>query len=354
MSSQKSATAPESDPFHEPLEPLPAGWREEGGEGGGRPELVEMEPERFLPPEDEQEGGLAEAEVTPAEVEYAVAERLQPPRWKFWKRPSKRDRQLETLRQGASEMVGLMRSIRDHLEAERGDREGLCKTLSPLPVAVASLKSMSEHQADAGRVLGELRTTMQRRADHDTVMIESLNRIGETMGRVDETFHQMDRTLAGIDRSNQRSLGTLQKLGERVEDSDRFLNETFARLREAEREFIDYVGRSSRRSGFAMMALCSILLMSVVAVGFMFKENRELLTAVQRSGSLVVQVPERTVAPPVTILEELEQVDDGIGDPDREIARAAGTEPGEGEADSAGGDRDETPLLSVNKLPERE
>ncbi len=316
----------ETDPFAEPLSPLPAAPEGDGAKPK-KPEAVEpqagaMEPEVELPAEEE----LVSFTAVETELELSGGRDATLPRWKFWRRPSRRDQQLETLRQGASEMVGLMRSIRDHLELERGERQGLHETLSPLPVAVESLRSISEHQADTGRVLGELRTTIERRAQKDAILLNSLNRIGDTMSNVDETFGQMDQTLSGLNQSNQRSVETMQKLGERVTDSDRFMNETFARLRDSEREFTDHVSKASRRSSFAMLAVCSILLLAVMAVGFMFKENRELLFAVQNNGALVVQVPSRSPEA-IAILEELKQVDDGIDEPDREMVRAGAAAP---------------------------
>ncbi|MFP6865442.1 MAG: hypothetical protein VCA35_05830, partial [Roseibacillus sp.] len=175
--------SPEPDPFTEPLAPLPASTKNmlESSKvpKAVRVEAPAMEAECFLPSEDKIE--IAAVERVEPERELAVTESRPAPRWKFWKRPRKRDQQLETLRQGASEMVGLMRSIRDHLEDEGGARKGLRRSLSPLPLAVESLKSMSESQADTGRVLGELRTTIERRAEKDTLVIKSLNRIGNTM-----------------------------------------------------------------------------------------------------------------------------------------------------------------------------
>lgn len=354
-------------PFQEPLEPLPVPPEGEATRPTEAPTAVEtsstlvMEPETYLPPEGEDEDEMVaiveKGEIQREEVDSDEASCRPLSRWKFWKRPSKRDQQLETLRQGACEMVGLMRSIRDHLEVEQGDRDGLRKTLSPLPVAVESLKTMSEHQATTGKVLGELRTTMERRATHDGELLESLNRIGETMSHVDGTFARMDQTLSGIDRSNQRAMATFQQLGERVEGSDRFMNETFARLRDAEREFTDYVTRSSRRGLLAMTSVCCVLMVSVLAVGFMFKENRELLSAVQRNGALVVQVPEKSGPDParMTLLEELQQVEDGIGEPERVMVQEEDLAGAGGEAvvPVEIGPDTESDLLSVNGLPKR-
>lgn len=364
---------PEQDPFNEPLSPLPT--MPPKRESAQKPEAVmpsvAMDPEKILPPEDpepdnvlpmNEPGALDTVLVTEEEPVREPA----PPRWMFWKRPSKRDQQMDTLRHGAAEMVGLMRSIRDHLEEETADRKGLKQSLSPLPVAVENLKKMSEHQADTGKVLGELRESIDRRSEKDAVMIKSLSRIGNTMSNVEEAFGLMDRTLHGIDRSNQRTVSTMQKLGQRVTDSDRFMNETFERLRDAEREFTEIITKNSRRSSYGMMALCSILMVSVVAVGFMFRENRQLLSAVQQNGALVVQVPR---AEPdnrrMALFEDLDQVEDrGIGEQDREIAAkplpaSVESKPGEGEivepvAEPVPEEGTEDALLSINKLPRRE
>ena len=102
-----------------------------------------------------------------------------------------------------------------------------------------------------------------------------------------------------------------------------------------------------------------ILVVSVVAVGFMFRENRNLLTAVQQNGSLVVQVPRNEPKAEAShrlalFDEQLRQVDDGIQEPDREIV----TKPGDLEAGRAEEvvpvDTQATGLLSIRKPPRRE
>ena len=317
----------DSDPFNEPLAPLPAVAKDQS-EAVETPRAVEaqapaMEPEKFLPPEEDLELAVKRVAVERVEPEGELTIESSPstPRWQFWKRPSKRDLQLETLRQGAGEMVSLMRSIRDHLEGEQGEREGIRRSLSPMPLAVEGLKSKSESQFNTGEGLGESRTTIERRVEKDAVFIKSLNRIGSTMANVEETFSLMDRTLSGIGESNLQVAKSMENLGEGVSESGRFMSETFTRLRDAEQEFTDHITRSSRRSNFALLGLCGILLLSVMAVGFMFKENRELLTAVQNNGALVVQVPVRENPTPerMAIFEDLDQVDDGIGELEREF-----------------------------------
>ena len=322
----------EKEPFNEPLAPLPK-KKDKKSHKKNRPRAVEAD----MP--DQDSGGL-EGVVKPGREEPSVLGKLERlddgdgrestpvPRWKFWKRPSKREQQLDTLRQGATEMVDLMRSIRDHLEAGGGtiDRDGILKSLSPLPTAVESLKSMSDRQAETGRTLEGLHKTLEQRANRDGLLLRSLNRMGTTMSHVEETFGQLDRTLSGMDQSNQTTARNMELLGDRVADTGQFMNESFAQLRDAEREFTSYISRSTRRSGIAMVAVCSLLVISVLAVAFMFRENRNLLTAVQQNGALVVQVPHDTTkrgSPQSLALidGQLKQVDDGPGDSDHEAVR---------------------------------
>ncbi len=344
----------EPDPFQEPLAPLPP--RKSGKSAEARkPRAVTAE----VPSDEDSESGQAQVSVL-GRVERVEEspERGGIARWKFWKRPSRHDEQLEALRQGATEMVGLMRSIRDHLEGEHHDRDGLIKSLSPLPSAVESLQSMSGRQDETGRTLEGLRKTLEQRAKGDGLVLRSLDRMGNTMSHVEETFGQLDRTLAGMDESNQHTARNMEMLGERVADSGRFMNESFVQLLEAERDFTDFISRNSRRSGLGMAAVCSLLAMSVVAVGFMFRENRNLLTAVQQNGALVVQVPQNAApyeSPQSLALfdEQLNQVDDGIEEPDREMATKPRDPRAEGVKEVVPVDTDGSGLLSINKAPRR-
>jgi len=283
------------------------------------------------------------------------------PRWKFWKRPSKREQQLDTLRQGATEMVDLMRSIRDHLEAGGGniDRDGILKSLSPLPTAVESLKSMSDRQAETGRTLEGLHKTLEQRANRDGLLLRSLNRMGTTMSHVEETFGQLDRTLSGMDQSNQTTARNMELLGDRVADTGQFMNESFAQLRDAEREFTSYISRSTRRSGIAMVAVCSLLVISVLAVAFMFRENRNLLTAVQQNGALVVQVPQEVIkrdAPQslAVIDEQMKQEEDGSGDSDHETTSQTRGPGVAGPDEIVPVETDGSGFLSINKPETRQ
>lgn len=289
----------EIDPFQRNLTPLPAKTGD-----AGKPLAVSaqvLSPEHPLNPAER--GSALEAgsgAVERLETGSGSDGQLFPPapsRWKFWKRHRRRDEQAEALRQGASEMVDLMRSIRDHLKAESLNKDNVLRTVTPLPRVVENLQAMSARQGDTGRILSELRTTLEQRSERDGLLLRSLHRIGSTMEKVETTFEQLNQTLAGMECSNAHTAKSMEALGERVSESGRFMNESITQLRASEHDFAQYMFQSSRRSGRGMVAMCCCLLLSVVSVAFMFQENRKLLAAVQKNGALVVQVPRGQAAP---------------------------------------------------------
>ena len=96
----------EKEPFNEPLAPLPK-KKDKKSHKKNRPRAVEAD----MP---DQDSGGSEGAVKPGREEPSVLGKLERlddgdgrestpvPRWKFWKRPSKREQQLDTLRQGAT------------------------------------------------------------------------------------------------------------------------------------------------------------------------------------------------------------------------------------------------------------
>jgi len=314
----------EIDPFQDTLAPLPA---KAEAERGGKPLAMNAQ---ILPLEHSSVQGRQGADPAPesGDVHRMAPEDAAPrgfispatSRWKFWKRRERRDEQAEALRRGASEMVSLMRSIREHLEMERRSQDSVLRTVTPLPRVVENLQAMSARQGDTGRILSELRTTLEQRSERDGLLLRSLHRIGGTMANVENTFGQLNKTLAGMDSCHAQTAKSMELLGERVAGSGECMNESITKLRASEHDFAEYMSQSSRRSSRGMVAMCCCLLLSVVSVAFMFQENRKLLAAVQNNGALVVQVPRVAVSP-----ERIAKQDEDEGD-----TESPGGRPGSG------------------------
>ena len=335
-------------PFQNTLAPLPA----KPGQGDKPLAMTAQGLDHQLPPAPTSPGPAGQAgrgDVERLEPDSGATVSMIPPaasRWKFWRRRSRRrDEQGEALRQGAAEMVGMMRSIREHLELERRGQESVLRTVTPLPSMVENLQAMSARQGDMGRILSELRTTLEQRSERDGLLLRSLHRIGSTMANVENTFGRLNQTLAGMDSSNAQAAKSMELLGERVSDSGRCMNESINQLRTSENDFAEYISQSSRRSGRGMVAMCCCLLLSIVSVAFMFQENRKLLGAVQKNGALVVQVPRAAVSP-----ERIADRDEDSGRPeDRGNVSGRGMATRSGEDDTVPLDTEGRALLSVTE-----
>ncbi|NNC88747.1 MAG: hypothetical protein HKN82_09855 [Akkermansiaceae bacterium] len=306
----------QEEPFSEPLSPLPSTPEAEpspkGKDGDAQVQLTATAPAEAK--------GDGDAKL---EIQQPKARRG----WKLWRRgPSPREQQLAVLQQGCSEMVGLMRSIRDHLHHEHSEREGTKKSLSPLPLAMESLNTMKESQAQTGVMLGELTTHVARSRKNDEMLLSSFERFNTTMGGAAETFGSMDRTLKTFEKTNHRSLQTMQALGQRVEESDRFLGETFARLRDSEREFSERLGKSAKRSALATVSMCALLSVTVAILAVAFHEGNAQLAQIdsQSMRGWIARTPQFQDGRDTAVaLEDLGR-DDGIDEPDREIVRDLG------------------------------
>lgn len=269
------------DSFSEPLAPLPAA-------SGPVADELPARPVETLLPDDGPGEDVAVARPQPVRS-----------RWKFWRRRSARDEQLAILREGCVEMVGLMRSIRDHLQEERMDRSDLKRSMAPLPLAMESMQRMRENQEQTGMMLGELTSHVARSADTEKLLVGSFDRFADTMVNTNETLGQMSRSLDSSGQASRQSLLALQALGQRLGESDRFVGETVARLSDAEHQFAGLVDTVSRRSAAVTVMLCGLLGISLGALAYSFTEGpRVLVESASLPGEPALAAPRATAAVP--------------------------------------------------------
>lgn len=272
-------------PFSEPLQPLASSRnrveleeiRLEAESRGLLGEAkAEPAPERAtgftsLPVEDQKEEGKV---VVSKAVLASAPERELPaepapgsPRWMFWKRPSKREQQMAVLKEGCEEMVGLMRSMKATMEQTQQERVGVKASLSPLPVAVASLRSLSKTQEKTGEILSELKTCVEQSARRET-------RVAESLGTFNETMASVGRTFLGLEKRSERSLDAMQQLSRRVEESDRMFKEIFDRMQSSEHEFSEQMARASQRGAFATVSACALLSLAIIFMTVSMNQQR--------------------------------------------------------------------------------
>ena len=106
----------------------------------------------------EEQGEYIDISPTPAEPSSKPVASAERKNWlPSWPPRGKRERQLEALQNGYTEMIGLVKAIRDHLDRQEAVQEKMSVVLDRLPEAVDGLKSVSRAAEQQEEVLGLLR-----------------------------------------------------------------------------------------------------------------------------------------------------------------------------------------------------
>lgn len=121
----------------------------------------------------------------------------------FWRRPSKRDRQIAALQTGYAEMIGLMRTIRTNLEKQTENQTVL---YHHLPDAISGLKAVGEHAQQQTQLLKMMHTQQAASLEHDKKIAGSMDRFNDTLTVMDST--------------NQQAANMISELAERTQEAE--------------------------------------------------------------------------------------------------------------------------------------
>lgn len=231
------------------------GGRQNGGEGmndevvllnDGDDEVVEAPPLTMIGPK-------------PEKVEKT---------WKFWRRPNKRTQELIKLREGCENISGVMSEVRDHIQSANEDRQTLRKTLSPLPLAVDGLRRVGDNQRRTHEILENLHECVERTNEKDAVFFKAMDRLNEGMGTMDMVVVGMGRTFSSIERNSKASTATLEKLAQRIDSSDRFMETAFKQMKQSEKDFTNYVDHNARRSAIVTVTICGLMTLGITMLAY--------------------------------------------------------------------------------------
>jgi len=173
---------------------LTSRWRKQGA-GDGAAEYIDVTP--------------AAGPVAPPAARESWLSRLRP--------GSKRDRQIAWLQAGYSEMLELMRTIRQHLERQEDVQHKMVSVLERVPESMESLKGITRVAEQQGEMINLLRQQTEAAAAHDRELIESMNRFNQTLGLLDETSRNSGRTVANLVEKSRESEDLLRRVIERSE-----------------------------------------------------------------------------------------------------------------------------------------
>lgn len=157
-------------------------------------------------------------------------------KWAFWKRPSKRDRQLARMSEGYLEMVDLVRSIRGQLDSQSDNNMILRESLVHLPQAIKGLdqglEQFSKSQQVVGQTLGQIHTQLKFSNEKDDRLSVSMN--------------GMNHTLKGMDDTNKATIETFDRVQERMKDSDLRMEDFFQNVHNTEEKMGETMLRLQR------------------------------------------------------------------------------------------------------------
>lgn len=134
-----------------------------------------------------------------------------------WHAPKRQEQQLATLREGFSELVGLTRAIREHMEQQARTQQTLVDMMDHLPGAVEGLKNVGRATEQQTETLALLKEQLESSARNEGHLAESMQQFNKTLAVMDDLSKSTSRTVTSMVERTHRSEETLQKILERSE-----------------------------------------------------------------------------------------------------------------------------------------
>ena len=125
---------------------------------------------------------------------------------------SKRAEQLEVLQTGYQQLLGLMESIRNHLEEQSNNQESM---LSQMPDVMEGLKSVGKAAEQHTEVIQLVKQQFESSVEHDRKLVESMD--------------SFNKTLELMDTTSRNSSGMVQRMGVRAVASENMLHAALER-----------------------------------------------------------------------------------------------------------------------------
>lgn len=132
-----------------------------------------------------------------------------------WRAPRKQEQRLATLQEGFSELVGLTRSIREHMEQQAHMQRTLVEMMAHIPGAVEGLKSVGRATEQQTQTLNLLKQQLESAARNEQHMADSMV--------------QFQKTLSVMGEMSQNTTRTVTSMAERAADSDAVLRRMLER-----------------------------------------------------------------------------------------------------------------------------
>ena len=130
---------------------------------------------------------------------------------------TRRERQIQALQAGYTEMVDMMRNISTHLERQAQVHDNLLGALEHFPDAVDSLRSVGKATEQQTEMLGLVKERLESNASHEEQVVDSMNRFNNTLTMMDETSKTTSDTIGSLVDRSRESEESLRAMLERSE-----------------------------------------------------------------------------------------------------------------------------------------
>lgn len=134
-----------------------------------------------------------------------------------WRAPKRQERQIATLQEGFNELVGLTRSIREHMEQQALTQATLVSMLEHMPGAVEGLKGVGEATKQQTETLQLLRQQLETASRNEGLMVDSMNNFNKTLTLMDDMSKHTSQTVTTMADRTRDSEDMLRNLLERSE-----------------------------------------------------------------------------------------------------------------------------------------
>lgn len=141
------------------------------------------------------------------------------------KAAQRNEQQMAALQAGYQEVVGMVQSIRGHLESQTHTQEKMLGLMDRLGDAAEGLKGITQSAEQQTATLQLIRDQMGHSVEHGQQMVDSLNRF--------------NATLTLIDQSSRGTVNTLTGLVDRMRESEHLLRNNLER---AEKRMVVLIG----------------------------------------------------------------------------------------------------------------
>ncbi len=134
-----------------------------------------------------------------------------------WRQPKRQEKQLATLQEGFNELVGLTRSIREHMEQQARTQATLVEMMEHLPGAVEGLKGVGDATKQQTETLSLLKQQLEAAARNEDHMMESMRSFNKTLALMDDLSKSTSQTVSSMADRTRDSEDLLRTILERSE-----------------------------------------------------------------------------------------------------------------------------------------